>query len=310
MAETGPLFVSSGDLIADRRCNAALELAARGDLRAAADLLEQTVEIAPRFATAWFALGSVRAQSGDRPGAIEAFTQASDADPEDFHGARLELARLKDGVAPMSQAYVRRLFDQYAARYDEALTQNLDYRGPAVLLAAVEAATAALGLPMRFGTALDLGCGTGLCGTAFRPFVGTLTGVDIAPAMIAKAQAKGPYDRLATADLAEFLKGEAAGSYRLVIAGDVLVYISDATPIFAAVARVLSPGGVFACTVESHEGSGVKLLPTLRYAYSAAHLRAMATAAGLDPVSLAPASVRTEKGRPVPGLVLVARRTG
>ncbi|MGA8323200.1 MAG: SAM-dependent methyltransferase, partial [Xanthobacteraceae bacterium] len=57
MTDTGPLFVSSGDLIADRRYQWALDLAARGDLAGAADLLTQTLEMAPGFAAAWFTLG-------------------------------------------------------------------------------------------------------------------------------------------------------------------------------------------------------------------------------------------------------------
>ena len=108
----------------------------------AADVLAQTVELAPGFATAWFALGAIRDRLGDRSGAIAAFAQARDADPEDYHGARLQLARLGAGdAAPaMTETYVRRLFDQYAGRYDAALTEHLHYRGPAMLRDAVEAA--------------------------------------------------------------------------------------------------------------------------------------------------------------------------
>src|ERR1700691_1047985 len=101
MTDTGPLFVSSGDLIADRRYKWALDHAARGDL----------------------------------PGAVAAFEQARDADPEDYHGARLQLARLgaAEAAPAMTETYVRRLFDQYAERYDAALTERLGYRGPALL---------------------------------------------------------------------------------------------------------------------------------------------------------------------------------
>ncbi|MGB6654353.1 MAG: hypothetical protein WBE64_19610 [Xanthobacteraceae bacterium] len=52
MTDTGPLFVTSGDLLADRRYKAAIELASRGDFSAAADVLSQTVELTPTFATA------------------------------------------------------------------------------------------------------------------------------------------------------------------------------------------------------------------------------------------------------------------
>jgi predicted TPR repeat methyltransferase len=48
------------------------------------------------------------------------------------------------------------------------------------------------------------------------------------------------------------------------------------------------------------------LRETLRYAHGEAHVRAALGAAGLKPVSLDSASTRTEKGRPVPGLIVVA----
>ncbi|MFZ0375768.1 MAG: tetratricopeptide repeat protein, partial [Xanthobacteraceae bacterium] len=120
MTDTGPLFVSSGDLLADRRYKAAIDLASRGDFPAAADILAQTIELTPNFATAWFALGAIRDRLGDRAGAVTAFERTRDADPQDYHGARLQLARLGAGdVAPaMTETYVRRLFDQYAGRYD------------------------------------------------------------------------------------------------------------------------------------------------------------------------------------------------
>jgi predicted TPR repeat methyltransferase len=314
MTDTGPLFVSSGNLIADRRYKWAVDQAARGDFAGAADVLAQTVELAPGFATAWFALGAIRDRLGDRDGAVTAFEQARDRDPEDYHGARLQLARLGAGEATpaMTETYVRRLFDQYAGRYDTALTEHLRYRGPAILRDAVEAAMREAGRPMRFAAMLDLGCGTGLGGSAFRSFAERLVGVDLSPAMIAQAAAKGLYDRLVSADLADFLADEAtaAAQYQLVLAADVFVYINDLAPIIAGVARVLAPHGVLAFTVETHSGDGVKLLPTLRFAYPEAYLREILVGAGLTLLRLVNAAVRTENGVPVNGLVLVASSPG
>jgi predicted TPR repeat methyltransferase len=310
MTNTGPLFVSSGDLIADRRYKWALDQAARGDFAGAAEILEQTVELAPGFATAWFALGAIRDQLGDLSSAIAAFARARDADPDDYHGARLQLARLGTGdVTPaMTQTYVRRLFDQYAPRYDASLTQHLDYRGPALLRAAVETVMQAAKRPMRFGSMLDLGCGTGLGGAAFRPFVDRLVGVDLSPAMIVQAKAKGHYDRLVASDLAACLADEISckATYHLVLAADVFVYVNDLAPIVASVARVLAPNGIFAFTVETHTGSGVKLLPTLRYAHAEVYVRTVLRAAGLAVSHLVRTPVRTEKGAPVDSLVVVA----
>jgi predicted TPR repeat methyltransferase len=311
MTDTGPLFVSSGDLLADRRYKAAIELASRGDFVAAADILGQTVELTPNFATAWFALGAMRDRLGNRDGAVAAFARASAADPHDYHGARLQLARLGAGEATpkMTDAYVRRLFDQYAARYDAALTERLHYCGPAILHDAVASVLRAAGRPMRFPAMLDLGCGTGLGGAAFRPFVDRLVGVDLSPAMIAQAATKGLYDRLVAADLAGFLAEEstAAGKYHLVLAADVFVYVNDLAPIVAAVAKVLEPGGTLGFTVETHVEEGVKLLPTLRYAHGEAYLRRVLGDGGLALAHLAKAPVRSEQGMPVDGLVVIAR---
>jgi predicted TPR repeat methyltransferase len=310
MTDTGPLFVSSGDLIADRRYKSALDLASRGDMAGAADILAQTVDIVPHFATAWFALGAIRDRLGERDDAIAAFARARDADPEDYHGARLQLARLGAGEAApaMTTSYVRRLFDQYAARYDAALIEHLAYRGPAILRDAVETVTRETGRVMHFGSVLDLGCGTGLGGAAFRPFAVWLVGVDLSAAMIAQAATKGLYDRLVTADLIDALTDEAAdgGRYHLVIAADVFVYANDLAPIVAAIAPILVPDGLLAFTVETHSGDGVKLLPTLRYAHGEAYLRGVLGPAGLALAQLAAASVRSEKGVPVESLVVVA----
>src|ERR1051326_6161943 len=80
---TSPLFQSSGDMIADRRFAIAQDLLARDDLAGAADLLAQAIEAAPRFVSAWFALGEVRERLGDRDAAIGAFQQVCALDAED-----------------------------------------------------------------------------------------------------------------------------------------------------------------------------------------------------------------------------------
>jgi len=164
------------------------------------------------------------------------------------------------------------------------------------------------GTGLRSGSMLDLGCGTGLGGAAFRPYVDWLVGVDISPAMVTKARSKGLYDRLAVLDLLHFLDADAQSQarYHLVVAADVFVYTSDLGPIAAAAARVLAPDGLFAFTVETYAGDGVVLQQSLRYAHGAAHVRAAIAAAGLNLLALNHAVTRKEKGAPVPSLVVVA----
>ena len=297
------IFLSSGDVIADRRFEWARDLASKGDLTAAADLLAQTLELAPGYAAAWFALGEVRERLDDRDGAVAAFRKAADADPQDRHGAKLHLIRLAAApVAAMPESYVRTLFDGYAPKFDQALTQGLSYRAPELLLRAVQAS----GTPIAFTAALDLGCGTGLGGAAFKPFCDNLTGVDLSPAMLAQARAKNIYARLEEGDVVVFLHAETA-RYDLVLAADVYMYLDDLRPVLRAVAKVLKPNAVVAFSVETHDGGGVMLRDTLRYAHGAAHVRNALTVAGFNLISLDSAATRTEKGVPVPGLIVVAK---
>src|SRR5712691_7862049 len=67
------LFLSSGDLMADRRFEFARDLQLKGDLPAAADLLMQAIELAPNFTSAWFTLGQIREELGEGDLAIAAY---------------------------------------------------------------------------------------------------------------------------------------------------------------------------------------------------------------------------------------------
>src|SRR3954453_5336792 len=108
-------FLSSGDLLADRRFEFARDLQLRGELVAAADLLDQAVELAPNFASAWFTLGEIRELLGESDAAIAAFRRAHEADSLDRHGATLKLMRLgSEPLAEMPKADVHSLFDNSA----------------------------------------------------------------------------------------------------------------------------------------------------------------------------------------------------
>jgi predicted TPR repeat methyltransferase len=276
----------------------------------AAAVYRRASELAPDRAPVWRLLGKVLEQLGDRDGAIKALRRAREIDPSDPFGASVELMRLgADELSEMPPAYVRLLFDQYAATFDTALVKALGYRGPSVLFEAVLSACQAHRKPANFRQAIDLGCGTGLVAVAFAEMVDRFIGIDLSPAMIEKARATGLYARLEVTDMLEGLRTIPDSGADLVLSADVMIYVADLLPVLKEASRVLASGGLLAFTFEKHDGDGCIMGEGRRYAHSASYVRASIEAAGLVVLGLEQQSARHERGVPVPGLVVVAEKS-
>lgn len=298
---------SSGDLVADRRASYAAALADAHAYAEAAELMEQVLELVPGWAAGWSLLGDYRQKAGDADGAIAAWRELLERDVSGIFGARLKLAA--HGVVPdlrPAPEYIAALFDDYAPRFEQALVERLGYRTPDEIAAAVGAVMAERGVT-RFGRVLDLGCGTGLMGAAIRGLAGWLEGVDLSGRMLEEARRKGIYDRLVQADLIAFLKAE-AGDAELIVAADVFNYVGDLAAPLAGAREALVAGGLLAFSLETHDGDeAVRLAETLRFQHAPARALAECSAAGLAVLRWQPTVIRQERGRDVPGLLVVAR---
>lgn len=299
-----PLQLSSGDLLADRRADYAEMLFADHQFEAAAEVMTAALEIAPEWLLGWFRLGEMHEAAGALDAAAEAWRVAVRLDPDDPAGAALKLQLV--GAAPAADApppaFVEALFDQYAPGFDRSLVERLGYRVPELLSEAVRAAGAG-----RFRHAVDLGCGTGLMGEKLRPVCDFLEGFDISAAMLGRAREKGVYDRLTKADLRSLAL--APGEADLVTAADVFMYVGALEATFATVATALAQAGLFAFSVEKHDGPEPFLLrETRRFAHSEGSVRSLLEHAGFGLVSVAGATIRQDRGQPVAGLIVVARR--
>jgi len=191
--------------------------------------------------------------------------------------------------------YVRHLFDDFAHQYDARMNGPLQYRAPANLLEMHKL----VGAPAPTDI-LDLGCGTGLAGLAFKPLARSLTGVDLSPRMIELARARAVYDALHVADIEDFLARDKA-SYGLILAADVLVYLGDLGPIMCGVCERLRPGGFFIFTTERSPEKDFELGEKRRWRHSEAYLKRIAAAHGLELAGLIACSPRLEAGAPVEG---------
>lgn len=291
-------------------------LVALGEAQIACDALPDaiaTLERALRLdrdaAGAHFRLGEVWALLDETAKATRAYQAAIAADPGDRRGAAIRLAEMNAIAAPerASSAYVRHLFDGYAARYDTHMIGALSYRGPQILVTLAEPVW---GEATPKYDALDLGCGTGLSGAVFRPWCHRLTGVDLSPRMVAAAEASGHYDHVEVGDLLTALASR-TNDLDLAIACDTIIYLGDLIPLFQALQGALKSGGWFLFSAEKMDAtpSGkYEMGPTKRFRHSRAYLESLAQDFGFSVTTLEATSLRTEKRLAVPAFAGLFRK--
>ena len=96
---------------------------------------------------------------------------------------------------------------------------------------------------------LDIGCGAGMDTLIAAQMVGpggTVTGIDVTPAMVAKARRSATEMGLTTVTIVEGSAEQLPfpdGSFDVVISNGVIDLIPDKDAVFSEIARVLRPGG-------------------------------------------------------------------
>lgn len=286
------------------------------------------VELDPTDADAWARLSRHARRAQDAGLYVTSAIGWEAAAPNDYvvrHFA--DIARsIRDGAdhGRASDAYVREVFDHYADRFDGHLAL-LNYRGPEVVAALVNGLVEDGDLPNDAPVA-DLGCGTGLIGHHLRSmstadraptWSGPLTGVDLSSRMLGHAanRRRGDrpvYDELVETELVAFLGGR-PDQFGAVVAADTFIYLGDLRPSFAAAIEALHPGGWLVGTVE-HASAGQAAergyVPDMsgRYLHDAGWIENELGRSGFDSIVVDELSIRREDHRPVPGLVVVARR--
>jgi predicted TPR repeat methyltransferase len=260
---------------------------------------QRVLRIDPENSEARYLLGCAWLEAGEPEPALAAFEALEGMPGLAERTAEAEAMKAQ----PRSDAgYVRHLFDQFSTDYDSRMLGQLSYQAPVILRE-----LAGLVLPGETGlVVLDLGCGTGLSGAAFRDRAARLVGIDLSPAMIAKARARGVYDELLVADIET---GFGTQAYDLVVAADTLVYLGDLEVCFARVATALKSGGKFLFTVESKGGDGFELGPKRRWRHSEPYLRAQAVAHGFAVAGLMTCVPRHEAHVPVNGFAVALAKS-
>lgn len=223
--------------------------------------------------------------------------------------------------------YAEKLFDNFAATYDETL-ERLNPQITAEFLRRHGAAA---------GNVLDLGCGTGLAAQALKTADNTFDGADISANMLEAARRKGLYRELYQADAAALLRNMAAGTeannavsyndYDLILAFDVFCYMGNLEEILTAAADLMrrtdrrraGSGKTEAArampelwfTTESADeerGKDFYLTATGRYKHQRAYVEKTLQDAGFAEIDAYPLVLRQENGEDVPGFLFRAAR--
>jgi predicted TPR repeat methyltransferase len=211
--------------------------------------------------------------------------------------------------------YVASLFDSYAEQFDHHLQNGLGYRAPFDIVRLIDQHAP----EQHAWRVVDLGCGTGLVAEALAGRAQSLVGVDLSEKMLSQARARGDYTQLACADVLEHLRQAESGSADTVIATDVFVYVGKVDEVVAQAHRVLSPGGLFAFTVEDMAATseapteadlarGHRLESSGRYSHADGHLRKLAERHGFKVLAHDATVIRHDKNQPLHGQLVLWQR--
>ncbi len=277
-----------------------------GDAEGAIAALRRAAGLAPGEPNIHFELARALALTGAAAEARQALEQARDAGLDADNLGYLEhLIEGRDGGAA-TVASLQRLYDRAAPHYESHVVTGLDNRTWRLLLELLDREP---GLPGRWRSGLELGCGPGMAGPELRRRVDRLTGVDLSPVMIEQAGRRRAYDRLAAADLMAFLGDpDETEDYDLMFAADVLPHIGDFVALLTVAAARLQPGGLFLFSTEHSEDVDRVPLPEFRFRHSLAHVENAAVAAGLAVAAHEVRQIRVERGAPVMGGLYLLRR--
>lgn len=259
-----------------------------------------------------------------------------------------EVRSTLESMRHLPSEHIAACFDHYAGRFEEHLVGALGYRGPDEIEEAIRS-WLPTDLPIR--RCGDLGCGTGLMGPRLRALgAQRIEGVDLSHKMLLRACEKGPvgtgYDHLLCGDLlgifapriVEASPAEVEASpkvehlsqdialdvpspaegdqlFELLVAADVLNYISDLGPTLAASSKWLAPRGLLVFTTEKPaeaEGavsSGFAMTESCRFQHAESYVRETATACCLRVLACRAFTLRFNKGHAVDSQLFVLGRS-
>jgi len=262
---------------------------------------DKAIELNTDYANAYNNRGNALKELRRFDEAIASYEKALSINPNIATNTKYELASLGVGKVPklMPHEAVALLFDKYAERFDNHLVETLDYQTPTILFDQYKRHTA-----LKVTKLLDLGCGTGLSGEAFKSAADIMVGVDLSEGMLSKARLKNIYTKLVCGDVLSFMKDE-QDSYNLIVCSDVLVYIGDLTELFKFINSRLEEKGFFSFSIENSKADTYELKTTGRYGHGLTYIQEIAALTNFSVVEIQEVNLRKERGMYISGSVIL-----
>jgi predicted TPR repeat methyltransferase len=266
----------------------------------------RVLDLNPRFPGAYENIAMLLLRIGRPDLTADVYQRWLAAEPDNPIARHMAAAFSNQGAPDRADdAYVEKVFDRFADKFDEALA-NLHYAAPGLLTAAL---SEVISFAERRLAILDAGCGTGLCGPLLRSSARQLIGIDLSAGMLAKARERNVYDELHQSELVAYMQAHPV-SFDVVISADTLVYFGALEDAMAAAAHTLKPGGVLAYTLEAEPVGSTetyRLHQSGRYSHTADYARECLEAAGFAVLLIEGGVLRKEAGNDVLGHIIVAK---
>ena len=321
--------------------NIALILRETDQTKSALTYIQRALEIEPKHAIAHHNLGNIYSDFQQFELAQKAYSRALQLNPKNYNSAK-SLAHVLNILGKTDEAfvilkalitqhpddvtaqhllaaydtentptrasdmYIKQTFDAFSASFNTSLSK-LQYKIPELindkLLAIVNEADSTADI-------LDIGCGTGLCGSLLIPLANNLIGVDLSPKMLQKAEQLKVYNELHERELCTYMQ-TCDTHFDYIVCADTFVYFGELETAFAAAFNALRPNGYFIFSVEQHHNSSNRdyhLQLNGRYSHSPAYLSMALTAVGFMICSIEDVIPRMENGKAVDGALVLARK--
>ena len=285
--------------------NIGVILSEKGEVRSAVSYLEKSYSMDPYNHETLYNLAGLYNCLGEPVEAQKMLESLLEFDPDHASAQHMLAAVSGKTTDTAPSAYIEETFDRYANRFDIHLQESLGYDTPSTLAAML----AELEPARRFQICLDLGCGTGLSGDAFKDCTESLIGVDLSSQMLGKAEEKGIYTQLHCQEIYDFLRSN-KDEYDLFLAADVFIYLGRLDVFFREITNCMKKDAMIACSIERHDGiEDFVLRSSGRYAHKPAYLEDMAKKWGFSILRHKDHGIRKENDEWIQGDLYILRKS-